>query len=62
MNTGFRPIPLTTPFRERCRIMVARGEAKSFSEASKLARAPRRSSIPPPSSKPTVMRLPYADA
>lgn len=61
MNTGFRPIPLTTPFRERCRIMVARGEARTFSEASKLARAPRRNS-PQPASKPTVMRFPYADA
>jgi hypothetical protein len=47
------------PWRERARIMVERGECKTFGEAcSKMGRKPRVKNTQP---KPVVPRLPYKD-
>ena len=60
MNTGLRPLSKRIPFTERARLMVKRGEAKTFGEACKMMRRPKVN----PSNQtqsPQAMRLPYKD-
>lgn len=60
MNSGFRPIPKSTPFFQRCRIMAARGEAKSIEDAMRMFRRKRKAQPQPPP-PPAGYRSPYAD-
>jgi hypothetical protein len=42
MNTGLRPLPRSMPFLARASLMVTRGEARTFAEATRLLRAHKR--------------------
>jgi len=73
MNSGFRPIPASTPLHAAADIMLRRGEAKSFGQACAALKHQRRrdygrTSVTPADrdararvESPPHYRLPYAD-
>lgn len=54
MNSGFRDLPITIPFRERARIMVQRGEAPDFGAAVRMLRQKPKFDKVPPKQTPVV--------
>ena len=57
-----KPLSSSMPFTARAALMVARGEARDYSQAcSLLARRRRRPAIRPSVERVPPVRLPYAD-
>jgi hypothetical protein len=55
------PLPKGMPWREKARIMVARGEARDFGEACSMLSKSRKQKQKQKPTTPRAIRLPYKD-